>query len=325
MLLDGVILQHLKFGGDFFQPAPIQRYVAYFAVVGVTGAAVYFWLSRRSPQLAHKASLLLKVGFGLAVIVCSIAGYWYSLNHFLLLSFGPPFVWVLLTGPAPRSDANSLSRSVIAFAAVLLTLQIFPIAGTQMAYGSFLIVIVGIACAFEGISDARSLAEWMNRRRVQMTASAVVCIAILAFCIHLARENSSRYFSQEPVDLPGARLVRLPAEDVGLYRDLVANLNAKCDSFITMPGLYSLYFWTGKESPTRLNATAWMSLLDDSQQRRVVDELRPIPRLCAIYHAQQTANGSRNRDLAQLPLSAYIFDNMQTEQTLGEYQFMIRK
>jgi hypothetical protein len=92
-----------------------------------------------------------------------------------------------------------------------------------------------------------------------------------------------------------------------------------------MPGLYSFYFWTGKDSPTRLNATAWMSLLNDAQQRRVVDEVRQIPRLCAIYHPKQTANGSRNRDLARLPLSAYIFENMQIDQTLGEYQFMIRK
>jgi hypothetical protein len=124
------------------------------------------------PELADKASLLLKVGFGIAVIVCSIAGYGYYLNHFLLLSFAPPFVWILLIGPSPRSGANSLSRTVIAFAAVLLTLQIFPIAGTQMAYGSFLIVIIGAACAYEGISDATSLTDWTSRRRVQLTASA---------------------------------------------------------------------------------------------------------------------------------------------------------
>jgi len=324
-MLDGVILQHLKFGGDFYQPAPIQRYAAYCAVIGLTVAVVYSWLKVRSPELADKASLLLKVGFGIAVIVCSIAGYGYYLNHFLLLSFAPPFVWILLIGPSPRSGANSLSRTVIAFAAVLLTLQIFPIAGTQMAYGSFLIVIIGAACAYEGISDATSLTDWTSRRRVQLTASAIACIAIMAFSLHLVRENSVRYYSQEPLDLPGARLVRLPAADVGLYRDLVANLNAKCDSFITMPGLYSFYFWTGKDSPTRLNATAWMSLLNDAQQRRVVDEVRQIPRLCAIYHPKQTANGSRNRDLARLPLSAYIFENMQIDQTLGEYQFMIRK
>ena len=324
-MLDGVILQHLKFGGDFYQPAPIQRYAAYCAVVGLAVAVLYAWLKDRSPELAHRASLFLKTGLGLTVVLCSIAGYGYYLNHFLLLSFAPPFVWILLTGTSARSDANELSRTVIAFAAVLLTLQIFPIAGTQMAYGGFLIVIIGVACAYEGISDASSLTDWTGRSRVQVIASAVVCVGILAFCLQLVRENSSRYYSQELLDLPGARMVRLPGPEVSLYRDLVANLNAKCDSFITMPGLYSFYFWTGKESPTRLNATAWMSLLNDSQQRQVVDEVKQIPRLCAIYHAKQTANGSRNRDLAQLPLSAYIFENMQTDQTFGEYQFMIRK
>jgi hypothetical protein len=92
-----------------------------------------------------------------------------------------------------------------------------------------------------------------------------------------------------------------------------------------MPGFYSLYFWTQKSSPTKLNATAWMSLLNDSQQHSIVEKIRPVPRLCAVYHPQQTLNGSRNRDLAKLPLASYIFDNLRVESTFHDYQFMVRK
>jgi hypothetical protein len=324
-IADGVLFQHLKFGDDFYQPAPVQRFAAYWACLSLLTAAAFLWLKYRWPAIAERASTVLKIGFGIAIIGCSLAGYTYYLNHFVLISFATPFLWIFLTGGPPDAKGQVIARTSLVFTATLMTLQIFPIAGTQLAYGTFLMILIGVVSLHDGLSRVPSVHDLRFGRRVRIASTAIAAITLAGFCIYWARENAVRYYSQTPLDLPGASLVRLPAKDAELYNYLVANLNDKCDSFVTMPGFYSLYFWTRKDPPTALNATAWMSLLSDSQQAAIVEKIRPVPRLCAVYHPQQTRNGSRNRDLSEMPLSAFIFENMQTESSLDEYQFMIRK
>jgi hypothetical protein len=252
-------------------------------------------------------------------------GYTFFLNQFLLISWATPFLWILLIGETSEAESTRLVRLALVFTGILMTLQIFPIAGTQMAYGTFLMTVIGILCLHDGISNLKSAGYLPKSSAMGMAPAAVTVAALALFGLYWTRENVVRYYAQQPLDLPGATLVRLPAEDVDLYRFLVTNINSQCDSFVSMPGFYSLYFWTGKSSPTRLNATAWMSLLDNSQQLSVVDKIKTVPRLCAVYHPQQTRNGASNRNIKELPLAAYIFENLRTESTFREYQFMVRK
>jgi hypothetical protein len=322
-LVNGILLQHLKFGDDFYQSASIQRFSAIWGIFALAVSLLFVYLKHRFPAKIEIIATLLKTAFGLSVICCSVAGYGYFLNSFLLLSFATPFLWILLIGQ-PESGENRVSdlpRTALVLTAILTTLQIFPIAGTQMAYATFLMTVIGTICLHDGLSSLKTLSEASGLRTVLNTG---LSIALAAFCIYWGYENYARYYRQVPLALPGASLVRLPENDVSTFKSLAADIDANCDNFITMPGMYSLYFWTHKDSPTNLNATAWMSLLDDSQQQSVVEKLKTIPHLCAVYHPQQTQNGSRNRDLAKSPLASYILGNFKTKSEVNEYRLMVR-
>jgi hypothetical protein len=228
-------------------------------------------------------------------------------------------LWLLLVADGSPME-NQLARSALVFTAILMTLQIFPIAGTQMAYATFLMPVIGTVC----LCDALSAFD-VKIGRLRKTAFVASSITVAAFCIFWGYRNYALYVSLSPLALPGATLVRLSERDAQAYRSLSEMIRANCDSLVTMPGMFSLNFWTGIESPTNLNATAWPSLLDDAQQRTIVDKLEKVDRLCAVYHPQLTRNAALNRDLTQSPLAFYIFDNLTTVSVTNEYQFMVRQ
>jgi hypothetical protein len=97
---------------------------------------------------------------------------------------------------------------------------------------------------------------------------------------HLARRN---YAGLEPLDLPGTGRIRLPGEAAELYQHLTQSLEKDCDTFVTYPGLNSLYFWTGKRPPTELNCTGW-GQLTPQQQQRILDALSQARRPLLVVH-----------------------------------------
>ncbi len=64
----------------------------------------------------------------------------------------------------------------------------------------------------------------------------------------------------------------MPAEDVEVYRTITRFLETECDTFITIPGMESLYFWTGKLPPTYLNPSTAV-LMNQDQQKQVIAAL----------------------------------------------------
>jgi hypothetical protein len=108
-----------------------------------------------------------------------------------------------------------------------------------------------------------------------------------------------------------------------MYRWLAANLEASADTFITMPGLNSLYLWTGKEPPTTWNTTTWMTLFDSRKQERIVDRLKQFPNTCAVRNQEMTQKWLRGQDIAGLPLVRFVNDEFRTMGSLGGYDFRI--
>lgn len=324
-LLYGVILQNLKMGADFVQPFPSWWFTSLWAIFAIFTAIIFYILKLRSPEIARHAAASLRIGFGASVIICSLAGYRYFLNEMLLINFATPFLWILLIEAKSKLTSSRFARIAIVAAALLLTLQVFPIVGTQRAYGTVLMVVIGVISLNDGFNDLDGLSSWFSdlRSRFSPAASYVISAALVCFCVFYSWEGVSKYSSLTPLDLPGATRVRLPESDVATFRSLVTKIASNCDNFITMPGLDSLYFWTGQNSPTTLNATSWVSMLNDSQQRSIISSFESLPRRCVVYHQQLTLNGSRNRDISQSPLAAYIFNNFTTVSTAGEYQFML--
>jgi hypothetical protein len=77
-----------------------------------------------------------------------------------------------------------------------------------------------------------------------------------------------------------------------MYRALSQYLERECDTFVTYPGINSLYFWTGKHPPTHLNSTGW-GQLTHAQQEQILTSLRHAqrPLLVVVAAAAQSWTG----------------------------------
>ncbi len=78
---------------------------------------------------------------------------------------------------------------------------------------------------------------------------------ILVLLLPLGRqalERGRQYAALTPLNLPGASRLRLIDRQAHLYQELVQPLSRpEIETFLTFPGLNSLYFWAQKDSPDR--------------------------------------------------------------------------
>src|SRR5262249_10130743 len=109
-----------------------------------------------------------------------------------------------------------------------------------------------------------------------LAVAALLCCFALGRC---APVGSWRAYAALPqLGLPGARYIRLDGPQADNYRALAEDLRAEWDTFVVIPGLNSLYFWSGKRPPTYFSITGERSLPNDRQQRQIVDALRQSAR-----------------------------------------------
>ena len=93
-----------------------------------------------------------------------------------------------------------------------------------------------------------------------MLAIPAILLALICFLANLIYPWQ-QYRQNIPLNLPGGKCLRLGEDQVASYRWLYHNLRAETDTFLTLPGLYSLHFWTGLPAATADNITAWTTVL----------------------------------------------------------------
>ena len=104
------------------------------------------------------------------------------------------------------------------------------------------------------------------------------------------------------------------------------NLKRHCDMFVGLPGLPSLYFWTGQKPPGGLNLDFWMYSYTSQQQENVIADFARFPNACVVYNPENVASWNKgNLPLNAFPLARYIQEHFKVVAQLnGYYFFMIR-
>jgi hypothetical protein len=304
-LIHGWLLNPLGYSDTTYNVVVLGNPGLIWTLLGLLGASALAFAGadqrwQRPGAVAALGVLRLAIG----------AGMWITLSGAVLgspadlprtIAFATPFAWVITIPPVRRSgaepsraavEAPSLGavggrgfvRVAIAALAVLQTLHAYPVPGAQLAWSTILFVIVGGICIADAATSLRTALD-LPAAGVAIGAAAIA----LGFGVWLAADRidpfrdlaDANYDASVPLDLPGAERQRVDLPRAENLRALTAGIEDNCDSFVTLPGLSSLYLYTGQEPPEEVSSS-WMLILDDADQQAIVDRVEDSPRLCAV-------------------------------------------
>jgi hypothetical protein len=276
-LARGVLLAPLGQVDHLARP-PDQAYLNYqwFFVLVTLVVAVAALTRRRS---ADEPKL-----FGSTVLphlALALAGLWIF-GLVLIGSFGS---WLPLIAIVPAlawmSDAPPSTRLALRFLTPLAILQIlhaYPVEGAQAAWGS---ALAFVPCSIAFATGLARLDAWRRLR----TSARVLCLAALCAVLVLAYQPNvgeittfwpvslwRTYQKSTPIDLPGARLIRVSPSTAATLDALTTQIRKHCDTFYSAPGVDSLYFFTGIAPPTGMLRN-WPGAHTAPEQQQIASQL----------------------------------------------------
>jgi hypothetical protein len=317
-LVHGVAVAPFKQTAAFAMPPQSTPQTIYLAVAALASAV---WLVSRpvlSPRIIRIiAALRLLAAVGIALIGFAAVENSISRALFYLAS---PLAWLFAWPLREGNSGAARARLWLAWVFVWQTLHAFPVAGSQVAWGSLL----GAPLLIVGMSEAIGVL-WPTRLRLARGAHAFVLAAALVPCVVLARTGWFYRTVSTPLDLPGARRLTLPPNITQALRALDRNIRWHGGLLFSQPGMFSFNLWSGHPTPTAANVTVWSTLLSEQQQREIQIRLAADPR--AVIITQQYVLGLL---IAQgFPprgeLNTYVVENFAPAFRIDTYVFWTRR
>lgn len=335
---DGVITQAVRVRDVLITPLIFPGAAVDWALLAL---ALSVLVSRLRPTFGGGPSLWSGLLRGLAGLTILLA-----IAHIVPIGFNPtsqnPIVlpmllaWVAAVPPrgAEEPTYTRFLRVLLPALAIGQTLQVYPVAGSQMGIAAATFVPAAALCLGDSLTELRAWSEvrGVGGLRRFGIAAAVLTVALAAqftldSMLRPAVNNVVAYDERESLPFPGTGAMHLPAEEVERYSRLVDLIHShRCSTFIGYPNLDSLYLWSGIEAPAPKAPGAWINALDDESQQRVVDELKASPRPCAIRSDEQAEawlHGSPPP--LDAPLVNYIFNGFRPVAQVDQFTFMLPK
>lgn len=320
-LLHGVVLDPLHHPVNFhfgFVWHPMA-WVTLGAAVIVTG----LWCARPALRV-----YLVDVVAGLRLLVlgCFV---WYAPTWLHVYGVGSIIIHVLpLTplfllplSPPTAGDRRRPIAGLVALVGVGQVLHTYPVAGSQMAWGTFLLLplfVHGLAEA-AGHLARRLHCPWLE------AVMAVVALGTAGWQTNLfVQRGWSQWIHSEPLGLPDAESLRPPESLRYALRILTANAGLHADLLYSRPGMFSFNLWTGLPTPTMRNATHWFWLLNPAEQQAIIDRLQAEPR--SVIISSQPLIELLDRQIHMTitgPLNEFIGEHYRTLFTVTGYDFMV--
>jgi hypothetical protein len=330
-LLNSVLLVPLRLPGLSPAPLAMSSWAPGLAVGSLLGC-VLFLLARTRGWLGPTALMAVTA----VLHACAGAVMWAFYAGRLGLSpfeTSLPLLWIVVApGPAGVPPATAPGRALLATSALAQALHVYPVAGSQVAWASFLLIPAGglaLAAARRALDTLRARQPGASRRRWR-AVDAVVGSLVLAMFLKVGLLNpwvqfKGLYDASVPLGLPGAENVRVSPRQAADYKLLVGTLSAGCTRLVTLPGMPSFHLFTGSEPIGELNSPIWAQLLTLGQQTRIRDRLEREPgRTCVLRNRRLVFFWSRGREVDGV-LVRYIDSTFVTTLTVGDYELMVRR
>lgn len=312
-ILDGVVLGPLRHPTVYWVPLHWRAGVVPLAFVFVALAAVLGRLDRERRTIAVVAGRVVVF----VAYVLSLAGWIPVTPPALILCYGIASAGLFVL-PFHANDATAGDRAFLALLLVTQSLHAYPVAGSQVSWGTFLWVPLAVLA----LVDLGAIVTSPLTFRLAGLAAAIGMIL-------LAGDNAvaaiTRFRSSDLLDLPGARHVRVPESLSSAIRMLARNAQVHSDMLFTLPGMMSFNHWTALPPPTVANATHWFNLLDSDQQDAIQRRLEADPRSVVIVQRYVYDLLDRQHFLHETPLLRYLHDNYSTVFRVQTYEFQARK
>ena len=321
-LLEGIALGPLRHPG-VYNFAPQWRPGTLPAALASLLLAFACWRGRYLPWLPT-ALAVTRLALG-ALLLASAAGL-VSINILaLVFVFLVPAAWVFVL-PLPAGPSSPRAAGV-AWVGLLLTeqyLHAYPIAGSQISWGTFLLIPLAAAGTWEAVVYlTRAARPWLSF--IRFAGGAVAVAATLALSGDLAVLGRTRYDDSQPLDLPGAGDLRLLEDQALNLRTMSVNATAHGDVLFSLPGLASFNQWTGLPTPTLANATHWFSLLSDPQQAEISHALDAAKRPVVIVQRGVLDFLHKGNIPTRGPLFDFLAARFTRAFTCDSYEFWVRR
>jgi hypothetical protein len=334
---DGMIRQAIRVRDVLVSEFPFPSGVVDWGVAALAGAVLSTRLRRAGPGKPKAWPGVLRAIAGLMI--------WYSIARLAPISVNPApenpdsiatvLAWVAAIPPAGALEPpfKRFLRVLFPALAVAETLQVYPVAGSQMGIAALMFVPVGALCLADALAVLRA---WSAERGAVALerfgiATFVVTLALavefgLDSIVRPAATNAVTYRHQDALPFSGAKFLHLPPADVETYSSLVSLLHRyRCTSFVGYPNIDSLYLWSGIEAPPPAAPGAWINALESKQQERIVDEVKASARPCAIRSYPRAELWLHGAPPPNRPLVRYILNDFRPVEKIGEFEFMLPK
>jgi hypothetical protein len=321
-LLDGLILQHIGFAGEFYAWPPTVRPWQMAAIaLSVPSLGLYQYAVGR-PKWKMSARWIASVG----QIVFGIVVFFGLLSQWKRFGLTVPWMWLAVVDTAPDSESESRIRRRLPLLALasLLFLQAYPVAASHWSFVMAPLIPLSWICIANGmraipiLAKSTVIAPWL----CVVLRSAVLIATVVAF-LGMIRESQQRYDEgAEPVSLKGTSLLRIPEDRLAVVETVALNVRHNAKRLFTVPGMYSFFLWTGAESPTLLNQGNWPIALRDDEQEEVVAQLEDAAGLLVVRNEMVLQFWNRPNLKRFGPAVEYVEREFERIASVGGYHIM---
>lgn len=331
-LFDGTVVQPLKLGKIFILPFTSPSASLDWGIAAVAASLLTVALrgdGRGAPSIWPG---LARIAVGLTIWLTVAGAMPFSPlpgGNQLDLPLVLAWVAVVPTAGAEEPAYRRFVRLALAALAVSETLQIYPVAGSQVGLAASCSVAVGAICLADGLAGLRAWSAARGTRALERfgTVTAVLLVALagkmaLDAIVRPAATNAVLYHRQAALPFDGATLLHPPDEQGNEYVRLVDLIHRyRCTNFIGYPNVNSLYLWSGITPPRPSAPGAWVAVMDGDEQQRIVDEMRAMPRPCALRKDPLADAWLAGTPPPDTPLVNYIFNEFEPVATVNEWSF----
>jgi hypothetical protein len=303
-ILDLTVLVHVGKARSWFVPA-LRGNLSIAAGIGSVSMLFLFFLQgRRGLRVLGSPFFARWSIFGLKFMVGLTGMFGLVRPTRMIFNICIPFAWLLLVGLPEGTDRRvRIGRIGLCFIVVFTYLYAFPVGGSQVDFACVPAAILALVLFRDAMLE---IAGYMGSLRVPLWIGMACAVLLLTALFGREISGARRtYFEGVPLAMPGADRVRVDREVAARYRWIVSHLGS-CERVYSMPGQFSLNFWSHRESPTPLNLEVWFSMFTPTQQQNIINDFQKYPDMCVVSSPWLVDFWNRGQDLSQSPLAVYI-------------------